>query len=324
MKKPSSATGRRARGMLALPLLLLTTASATSQTYSIASQPRQRASADTGWFALHRAPSALLADHRRLTSALAALRPHRKGIVDAYVLVAALDADPVFGREAQEAARVLTRRYDAAGRTIVMTADSLNDSDPGAPASPTNLALALARVGELADPAEDVVIFYTTSHGSAPEGLEYRDPVRGAGAISPDRLAAMLVDAGVSNRLLILSACYSGIFVPRLASASSVVITAAAADRSSFGCEPGNDWTFFGDALLNRAFRKAQPLTEAFAEARASVAGWEESGRLQPSNPQVSIGDGVAKWLVPLERRMPAAPTQPVGRSPAAGAGGTR
>lgn len=319
--RPKINIARRALRWLALPLTLLTTASATSQTYSIAPQPR--VPSNTGWFALHRGPSALLADHRRLTSALGALRPQRKGIIDAYVVVAALDADPVFGREAREVARVLTRRYDAAGRTIVLTAGSLNDSDSGAPASPANLALALARVGELADPAEDVVIVYTTSHGSAQEGLAYRDPVRGAGAISPDRLASMLAGAGVSNRLVILSACYSGIFVPRLASATSVVVTAAAADRSSFGCEPGNDWTFFGDALLNRAFRKAQPLAAAFAEARTSVAGWEESGKLQPSNPQISIGGGVSKWLVPLERRTPAAPTQPVGRSPAAGAGGT-
>ena len=317
-------SARLALCCLALPLTLLTTASATSQTYSIALQPRQRVAANLGWFALHRAPAALLADHRRLTTALGALRPQRKGIVDAYVVVAALDADPVFGREAREAARILTRRYDAAGRTIVMSAGAVNDLDPGAPASPANLALALARIGELADPAEDVVVLYTTSHGSASEGLAYNDPSRGAGAISPDRLAAMLAGAGVSNRLLILSACYSGIFVPRLASATSVVITAAAADRSSFGCEAGNDWTFFGDALLNRAFRKAQPLAEAFGEARASVSGWEAAGKLQPSNPQVSVGEGVSKWLVPLEKRTPAAATEPVGRSPAASAGGTR
>jgi hypothetical protein len=30
-----------------------------------------------------------------------------------------------------------------------------------------------------------------------------------------------------------------------------VVLTAAAADKTSFGCEPSRDWTFFGDALFN-------------------------------------------------------------------------
>lgn len=307
---------RRARGLLALPLVLLMTASATSQTFSIArGDARRQAVRNISHVALHREPRALLAEHRALTAALGALRPQRKGVVDAYVVVAALDADPVFGREAREAGRVLARRYDAAGRTVVLTAGG-----EGAPANPATLAIALARVGELADPREDALVLYTTSHGSAPDGLAYRDPARGAGAISPNRLHAMLESAGLANRLLILSACYSGIFVPRLASDTTAVITAAAADRSSFGCEPGNDWTFFGDALLNRAFRKAQPLAAAFTEADASVAGWEAAAKLTASKPQIRIGKDVGRWLGPLEKRTPAAPTQPVGRSPAAAA----
>ena len=53
--------------LLALPLVWLATASATSRTYTIASAPRAPAS---GWTALHRAPQALLAKHRALTAAL--------------------------------------------------------------------------------------------------------------------------------------------------------------------------------------------------------------------------------------------------------------
>lgn len=307
---------RRGLAALALPLFLLTTASADGQTYSIARPGGTPAS--IGWVGLNRSPRALLGEHRRLEAALGALRPQRKGLVDAYVVVAGLDSDPVFGREAREAARVLARRYDAVGRTIVLTADPGED---GVTASPANLAVALARVGELADGKEDALVLYTTSHGSAAQGLAYRDTARGAGAIPPNRMAAMLADVGMPNRLLILSACYSGIFVPRLASDSGVVITAAAADRSSFGCGAGNDWTYWGDALLNRALRKAQPLAAAFAEAGASVSAWEAAGKLTPSNPQVSFGKEAARWLEPLEKRMPRGETQPVGRSPAAADG---
>jgi hypothetical protein len=61
-----------------------------------------------------------LAEHRRSTKALAALAPQRKGVVDAYVVSIGLDSDPVFGREAREAGKVLSRRFDAAGRTLVL------------------------------------------------------------------------------------------------------------------------------------------------------------------------------------------------------------
>jgi hypothetical protein len=98
-----------------------------------------------------------------------------------------------------------------------------------------------------------------------------------------------------------------------LSGESSIVITAAAADRTSFGCVSENDWTFFGDAMINHALRQPQPITTAFNEARTMVAGWESQGRMIPSNPQIEIGATPPAWLAALERRMPPA-TQPVGK----------
>jgi hypothetical protein len=260
-----------------------------------------------------RAPADELDEHRKLDRALRGLAAQRPGIVDAYVVSIALDSDPVFGREARVAGDVLRRRYGALGRTIVLAG-----SDGSAPSAlprgaPGTLAVALARIAELMDRNEDVLVLYTTSHG-APFGLYYNDGDNGYGAISPNRMAAMLDQLGLSNRLLILSACYSGVFVPRLRSDSSVIVTAASADRSSFGCLAENDWTFFGDAMINHALRKAQPLGAAFAEAQALVAGWETQLQVQPSRPQIFIGAGVARWLDPLDRRMPRTATPPVGR----------
>jgi peptidase C13-like protein len=275
---------------------------------SSASRGRRRTGADAGaQIELNRAPADELAEHRRLTSALGALLPQRRGVVDAYVVSIALDSDPVFGREARAAAEVLQRRYDARGRTLVLAGGAM---PRGTPAS---LAVALARIAELMDEGEDALILYTTSHG-APFGLYYNDGDSGYGAISPFRLLSMLNQLGLSNRLLIISACYSGIFVPALRSETSAVVAAAAADRTSFGCAAENDWTFFGDAMVNHALRKPQPLAAAFAEANALVSVWEARVGTSPSLPQLSIGGGTARWLGALERRMPVAATQPVGR----------
>jgi len=260
-----------------------------------------------------RSPAAELEEHRKLDRVLHALLPQRPGTIDAYVISIALDSDPVFGREARVAGDVLRRRYGAAGRTIVLAG-----SDGARPSelprgTPETLAIVLARVAELMDRQEDAVILYTTSHG-ATVGLYYNDGDNGYGLISPNRLAGMFDELGLRNRLLILSACYSGVFVPRLQSDTTAIVTAASYDRTSFGCAAENDWTFFGDAMINHALRSPQPLAAAFAEANSLVAGWETQLRVRPSQPQSSIGPGTARWLAPLERRIPPAATQPVGR----------
>ena len=253
-----------------------------------------------------------LAEHRRLEKALAGLQPQRRGTVDAYVVVAALDSDPVFGREAREAAKVLAHRYGAAGRTILL-AGSDGTGDSAQPmGSPQSLAVALARVAELMDGKEDVLVLYTTSHG-APFGLYYNDGDQGYGAVSPTRLWRLFSQLGIRNRLLLLSACYAGVFVPMLSSDTTAIVTAASADRTSFGCKADNDWTFFGDALVNHALRKPQPFEAAAREAVATIGGWEKQGGLKPSEPQVAVGPGARGWLAALEAKVPAGGA-PVGR----------
>lgn len=253
----------------------------------------------------------MLAEWRRLDAALAALQPQRRGTIDAYVLSVALDSDPVFAREAREAGKVLSRRYGAQGRTIVLAGP--DGRSAGLPkGSLTSLTVALARIAELMDPSEDVLVLYSTSHG-VPEGLAYHDGDTGFGVLSPSRLGVVLGELGIRRRVLLLSACYSGVFVPFLASPDTAIVTAASADRTSFGCQADNDWTFFGDALVNNALRKPQPLWDAAAEARRSIASWEAEGRLEPSLPQVAVGERARQWLAELESRMPRTPGAPVG-----------
>ena len=255
----------------------------------------------------------MLADRRRMDRALAALQPQRKGIVDTYVISIGLDSDPVFGREARQAGKVLSSRYTATGRTIVMAGTNGSAPSELPNGSITNMTLALARIAELMDPKEDVLVLYTTSHG-APIGIVYNDADQGFGMISPQRLWAMLGKLGIERRMVLISACYSGVFVPLLASEDSVVITASSADRTSFGCQADNDWTFFGDALINHALRKAQPIDAAGTEAVGLIGAWEAQGKLTPSQPQVSIGSRTGVWLAALDARGLKATSMPVGR----------
>ncbi len=249
---------------------------------------------------------------RRLDTALAALSPQTPGTPDAYVLTIALDSDPVFAREAREAARVLSARYGARGRTLTLAGPD-GARDDAAHGSITALLLAISHIGSVMGADEDVLVLYTTSHGSD-LGLAYHYGDSGYGILSPAKLAAALAEAGITRRVLILSACYSGVFVPPLASPDTAILTAAASTRSSFGCVAENDWTFFGDALINRALRQPVELGEAAKMAGRSVAEWETQAQYLASLPQVSIGGQAAAWLPAIEAGKPEQASAPVGR----------
>lgn len=264
------------------------------------------------WIVLPEPASQQLTELRRITAALNSLKPQRPGVVDAYVIVVALDGDPVFGREAREAGRVLANRFDAQGRTIVLANDEGQNKADG-PGSPHTLALALARVAELMDRNQDVLILYSTSHGIPNQGIVYKDLARGAGIVSPARLAELLEPLGFKNRLIMVQACFSGQFVPALKGPGSIIVTAAAEDRSSFGCQAGNDWTLFGDALINHALRQPLPFDVQLRRATAFISAAEEQANLPASNPQISIGSDTTAWLNALDARAPKVASMPVG-----------
>ncbi len=257
-------------------------------------------------------PAAIAAQSRRLDAALGALKPQRPGKPDTYVLSIALDSDPVFAREAREAGRVLSSRYRAQGRALTLAGpDGASDDLPHG--SISALMEALVHLGTVMDGREDVLVLYTTSHG-ADIGLAYHFGDSGYGILSPSALKTAFEEAGIARRVLILSACYSGVFVPVLASPDTAILTAAASTRSSFGCVAENDWTYYGDALINRALRQPVGLEEAAAMAGRSVAEWEAKSKYFASLPQVSIGAGAKVWLPVIEAGMPQQPGKPVGR----------
>src|SRR5205823_10544876 len=116
---------------------------------------------------------------------------------------------------------------------------------------------------------KDVLFLILTSHGS-PDGLAIKAG-RLTQTLTPSRLAGMLAKTGVRHKVVVISACYSGVFIPRLANPDMLVITAADADHPSFGCQDKAKWTYFGDAFFNVALRQAKSLKDAFGVARALV-----------------------------------------------------
>jgi hypothetical protein len=83
-----------------------------------------------------------------------------------------------------------------------------------------------------------------------------------------------------------------------------VILTAAQHDRTSFGCQPQRDWTFFGDALFAHGVRdRNESLLAAFDSAKVLIERWEREQNLTPpSNPQRYVGARGGELLRQAER----------------------
>ena len=263
-------------------------------------------------------PAEAADDVTRMTDALAKLPPQRPGVVHTYVLSASFWNEPVFENEAKEAAGVLARRFDAAERTVVLSLGRGANTPRTYPiASPNNFNAALARIGKLADPNEDLVVVFVTSHGGPDGAVGLQEKGRMGGALRALQLRSALQQANIKTKLVIVSACFSGHFILPFSNTDTMVLTAAAADKTSFGCEPSRDWTYFGDAFFNHAMRGGEATLQAFVAARDIITKWEnglhdqwaamptaqraQQPEPQPSNPQQNAGDNALEVIARAE-----------------------
>jgi hypothetical protein len=116
----------------------------------------------------------------------------------------------------------------------------------------------------------------------------------------------MLHDSGIKWKVIVISACFSGGFVEPLRDDNTLVITAADAFNSSFGCSFDSDYTWFSEALYNEALRETFSFAEAFDAAKKAVRERERAEGFPPSNPQIAMGDAMRKKLAALEKRLAA------------------
>jgi len=230
---------------------------------------------------------------------LAAIEPGRAGVREQYFVGFAPDAsEEVFVRELRYVKRLFDERFGTAGRSIALA--SSNDALEEMPiASVTNLGRALERVGRAMNADEDVLVLYITAHGDRDHRLSASQPPLELAPLTPTALARMLHDSGIKWRVVVVSACYSGGFVEPLRDDNTIVITASAAERTSFGCEAGRDFTYFGEAFFRDALAKTASFAEAFEIARKLVTEREAAEHLPASLPQIAVGRSIGEVLRP-------------------------
>ena len=231
------------------------------------------------WCAMLGATAPALAFDIERTVTAQAIPSPRQGLSDAYIVSFGLfGPESVFESEARGAARVLQAWFGATVEPVVRF-----NSKRRAFATARTVAASLRAAGAAMDRDKEVLVVVLSSHGS-PDGLAIVAGRR-EDTLTPAELRQMLDASGAKYRVVIISACYSGVFVPALADRRTLVITAAAANRPSFGCEDGATWTYFGDAFFNRALRTAPSLEAAFDQARRARDRARKAGRVRAVEP---------------------------------------
>jgi hypothetical protein len=198
----------------------------------------------------------------------------------------------VFKREVLAVRQMFDVRFGTNGRSVALVNHPSTANDiPLADAS--NLDAVLQHLGKLMDPNRDTLFLFLSSHGI--EGrLAVEMPGLALRSLTPQHVKTMLDRAGIRRRIIVISSCHSGSFIPTLADPNTLVIAAARADRSSFGCEDKRQWTYFGDAYFNRALRQETSFRRAFERARKLVTLWEAEKQLTPSLPQMAGGESLS------------------------------
>ena len=243
----------------------------------------------------------------RIASAVERVRPTQPGTTSVYFLGFAGDGEPaLFRREAQFAKEVFGARYGSEGRSLLLIND-VEDRDSYPLASVSGLGQSLKALASRMDPDNDVLVLFLTSHGSQ-DGLEVQNGSLPLAQLAPSDVHEALDTAGIRWRLIVVSACYAGVFLDELKDETSAVVTASDSEHTSFGCEDDRDLTWFGEAFLKESLPTASSLAAAFKKASALIAQREDAQHEGRSNPQLFVGEAMKRKLATLEAEHPSTP----------------
>ena len=165
--------------------------------------------------------------------------------------------------------------------------------DPAPDAQETKVSAIATSLWDLTNRAPGGCLIYFTSHGAYDKGILVNDDI-----MSPDTFATIVSNAcGAKPSVIVMSACFSGQFLPALAAPNRMVLTAARPDRASFGC--GNDFKY---TFFDQCFLESLPESGDFPDLANATTGCvarreQQLNATSPSEPQLSVGDKVAAAL---------------------------
>ncbi len=251
---------------------------------------------------------ALYRQDELLETAVRSVAPGTPGVIDLYFVgFAAYGQQDVFFKELQYIRELFDNRFGTMGRSAVLV-NNRETLEQTALATRVSLERGLQAVAAKMNPEEDILFLYLTSHGSADHRLSIAHPGIKLPDLSAADLASMLNRLPVKWKVIAISACYSGGFIPSLENENTLLMTAARADRKSFGCSDTSEMTWFAKAYFKESLPRSASFERAFEDARQLIAQWEqkevEAGS-ENSEPQIAAGTAIAEHLKTWWERQP-------------------
>ena len=216
--------------------------------------------------------------------------------------VAGASYQDVFRSEVERIKEQFDTRFGTLGRSMMLVNNPATRTEIPI-ASKHSIEMALRRMGQQMNRESDVLFLYMTSHG-LPNQFEMENAPLDLTQVDPKWLRETLDASGIRWRVIVISSCFSGSFVPALQNDNTLIITASAADRQSFGCTNEADYTYFGRAFFDQAMREQNSIETAFSQAQKTVSQWETAQGFEPSEPQWSMGKNMELMLPQLEHRL--------------------
>jgi len=207
----------------------------------------------------------------------------------------------VFAEEIKLAAQRVGEKYGSSARTVLLLNDR-RDLSTWPLASESSLRYSLNALARVMNLDEDVLFLALSSHGSADATLNVSNTGMTPQALSANVLASLLGESGIRWKVVVVSACYSGAFIKPLADNQTIVITAAAKNRTSFGCSDQRDLTYFGEAFYRDSLPGSTHLRGAVDAATREIRRREKEEDVRPSQPQAYFGPLMEEKLRGIEQ----------------------
>ena len=163
---------------------------------------------------------------------------------------------------------------------------SLETKPPADQATLQALALSFTQLN--IRPEQDACLFYVSSHGKQGDGV-YMKRVHD-GQLTPAQLnTALNWTCGTAPTVVMVSACYSGQFIQPLHADNRIIMTAASAQRPSFGCSEAQEYTFWDGCVIDH-FERSSTWENLYTNVKQCIAQKEQQLGYPASQPQAYFG----------------------------------
>lgn len=247
--------------------------------------------------------AALYAQPLLLQQALDNVEPNVVGSTDWYFMgVAGFSEQNVFRSEIMKVRELFDVRFGTSDYSLSLINNTHSWLDEPI-ATKTSILQGLKRIGQQMNADEDVLFLTLSSHGDQ-DIIQLSNPPLAMENLEAAWLREALDASGIRWRVIVISACYSGSFIDELTSPTTVIITASAADKMSFGCTNTAEMTYFGQAFFSESLRENTSFATAFKDATYKVQERELYMGFEPSEPQMVVGSLMKTALPAFEQAL--------------------